>query len=423
MTRECKRISKNGIEIYDYKNPASHGFYLSLTFRAGCMFEREDECGITHFFEHVAIRNVNAQMQGELYKTLDREGLEFNASTYGEMVQFYVTGAASDFALGAEIITRVLSPIILGTDEIKTERDRIKAEIREGDERGSLANFTAGVVFEGTTLARSIIGTAGGISRITGARLEKYRQRITNAKNLFFYATGNLDDEGLDYLSSLLDGVTLYEGEMRENIAPVPEKFGKREPKVHIKNADFTMARFTFDMDMKKISSCEADLLYDLLLGGYASRLFIEMSENRGLCYDLSGAVERYKNIGTFTFSFEVAQGKLYDAIALTLEILHSLGEREIDERDMMKAGYVKGTELLYDDLRELNFTLLYDNHVMSEGYATLSERADAYNSVTPTDLCRAAKNLFKKENLTLTLKGKKKNIDSQRIEKILQSF
>ena len=423
MRRENNLKSQGGINIYSFPNPSSHGFYLSLTFRAGCMYEGEGECGITHFFEHIAIRNINKLMGGELYRTLDREGIEFNASTYGEMVQFYITGAKSEFRRAAEIITKVLSPIILSPAEISCEAGRIKAEIRENDERGSLANFTSGIVFAGTTLSRSITGTAGGISRITKSRLEDYRKRITTPENIFLYATGAVSDADLSYLASLLDGYPLYEGEVHENIAPVPEKFGKRECKVHIKSADFTMVRFTFDMDMSKISGCEADLIYDLLLSGYASKLFIEMSENRGLCYDLSGAVERYTNIGTFTFAFEVGQGKLYDAVELTLGILEELGTHEISSEEMMKAGYVKNSELLLDDIRELNFTLSYDNHIMGEGYQTLKERADAYDAVTPERLMLACRELFKPQNLTLTMKGNKKKIDAERIKKILEGF
>jgi hypothetical protein len=62
----------------------------------------ESRPGITHFLEHAAIRNVARTMDGGLYQTLDRYGMEFNASTYSEMVQFYITGATPKFSLGAE---------------------------------------------------------------------------------------------------------------------------------------------------------------------------------------------------------------------------------------------------------------------------------------------------------------------------------
>ena len=86
---EKRTVAKNGIPVYSFTNEKSHSFYISMFLKAGCMYEREDESGITHFLEHVVIRNINKLMDGRLYRELDKYGLEFNASTYSEMVQFY----------------------------------------------------------------------------------------------------------------------------------------------------------------------------------------------------------------------------------------------------------------------------------------------------------------------------------------------
>ena len=111
--REEKFVTDGGISIYGYKNPALNSFHISLFVKAGCMYEKEGELGITHFFEHIAIRNVNAGMGGALYPTLDRFGLEFNASTYSEMVQFYITGASEHADVGARLISDVLRELVL----------------------------------------------------------------------------------------------------------------------------------------------------------------------------------------------------------------------------------------------------------------------------------------------------------------------
>ena len=41
---------------------------------------------------------------GELYSTLDKYGIDFNATTYNELVQFYISGAKENFSVAAEII-------------------------------------------------------------------------------------------------------------------------------------------------------------------------------------------------------------------------------------------------------------------------------------------------------------------------------
>lgn len=421
--REQKRILKNKIALYSLRNPSSHGFFISLFLKAGAIYESPDEAGITHFLEHITIRNINSQMNGGLYPLLDRYGVEFNASTYSEMVQFYTSGASVNFEIGADIISKIALPISLSSQEIETERGRIKAEIRENDEKNSLLGFTNGIVNAGTSLAGSITGTLGSVSKINRTRLEKYRKKVFTPENLFLYVTGNFTDGQLDMLSSLVGSWELSSGELRDNTTEVPEKFGRREPLAHIKGGDFTMVRFNFDIDMSRHTVPSLDLLYDILLGGYSSRFFVEMSENRGLFYDISGNVERYKNIGSFAFSFEVRSDKLYDAVSLTLDILYRMTEELCDDSECMKAGYVTNGCLLADEPRELNFTFAYDNHIMSEGYASLEERAERYTAVTPELIRKTAKTLFSPENMTLAVKGNKKRIDQLKLDALILEY
>ncbi len=423
MERENTIYSKNGIAIHTYKNPSLHSFYISLFVRAGSMYEEEGERGMTHFLEHALIRNVNALMDGGLYPLLDRRGIEFNASTYSEMVQFYTSGAKENFAVGAELITRLLSPIVLSSSEFFAEKERIKAEIRESDDRTSLSSFASGIVHEGTSLSYPILGTLGGVSKINSSRLESYRKRVFTEGNIFFYVTGNFDDSDIERLADLASEASIEKGEARHNIAPIPRSFGQRELGVHIKNADFTMVRFNFDMDMSKLACGVDDLLYDILLGGYNSRFFIEMSEKKGLFYDLSGAVEKYGNVGTFTFSYEIRGGSVYDAVNMTLSILTELKEELLCEDGCMKAGYVDNGRLLYDDSRDLNFTFAYDRHIMNAPYRNIEERAEYYSKITPEDIRAAARQIFRAENLSLTMKANKKKLDLSRIEKILSDW
>ena len=413
-------MSNSGVDIYGYRNPSLHSFYISLFVRAGCMYESYGQNGITHFLEHAAIRNVNSLMGGELYSELDRRGIEFNASTYSEMIQFYVSGAREHIAFASELICKILSPIVLSSSEMNAERKRIKAEIRESDDKNTLTQFTNEKVFFETSLASSIVGTNSSVDKISARRLEEYRRSVFTSDNIFFYLTGNFDSSDVSHLMSVVDSYCLERGKFNDNIAPVPQNFGKRNGEVFVKNADFTMIRFTFDLDMSSLGVPVVDLLYDILLSGYNSRLFIEMSERRGLFYDISGGVERYKNIGTLNFSYEVKEREIYSSVELVLSILSEIKQRCLSEAECMKAGYVDNALMLYDDPRELNFSFAYDNHVMGLGYASLDARRNTYAALTPEDVRNAAAEIFRFENLTVTVKGNKRRIDVEKIKNII---
>ena len=422
--KEERYITRGGIEIYGIRNPSQHGFFASLFLRSGSMYESDTECGITHLLEHILIKNVNRVMNDTLYRTLDRLGIEFNAGTYSEMVQFYVSGAAERVGVCSQILTKLLSDIVLTADEVNVEKNRVKAEIREASERTSLSGFTSAKVFEGTSLARPITGSAVSVSKITLSRLKAYKKRVFTRENIFFYLSGNYTDEDVERLISLIDEYDIPSGERRElNLAPVPTRFMQRLPEVHIKNADFCAVRFTFDIDMSEFTLAETDLLYDILLSGYNSRFFIEMSERRGLFYDVGGALERYKNIGTLHFTYELRPESLYEALGVTVDILNSLKTEALAEDECMRASYVDNAYMLYDDNRELNFTFAYDNHIMGAGYGGIEERKNAYEGVTPKRLSYLAKKLFVRENLTFTMKGNKKKTDAEKIGEILSAL
>ena len=259
---------------------------------------------------------------------------------------------------------------------------------------------------------------------MSAGKLERYRRKIFTKDNLFVYITGNFEDEDVAYLVSKLEGLDICESEyVCDNIAPTSESHFARDGEVFVKNSDFTKIRFTFDLDMTRLGVPETDLIYDILLSGYNSDFFMEMSERRGLFYDVSGAVERYKNIGELAFTYEVREKDLYEATALTVEALVSLKKTLRSPDTLMKASYVDNAYMLYDDMRELNFTFAYDNHIMGLGYASIEDRRAAYESVTPEDVRRTAEEIFKVTNLTVTVKGNKKRIDTERIKSIIKNL
>jgi predicted Zn-dependent peptidase len=418
---EKKYLLQNGVALYTYENPALHGFYLSLFVKSGSMYEEEGFEGITHLLEHCLIRNVNKLRGGNLYSELDRLGMEFNATTYSELMQFYVTASREKFITGMGVLCELFRPIALSRRELDAERKRVKAEIRESDDKTSLALFSSNIVFGNTPLAHSIVGTAGSVDRVSISRLEAHRQACLTSGNIFFYLTGSFDDEDVVKALAMIDALPISEGEGNSNIAPVPCDFFNRPSEIFIKNSDYTVVRFTFDLDMSRMSVAETDLIYDSLLTGYNSRLFIELSEGRGLVYDVSGTLERYRNVGTLSFSYELSSRHVEEAIRITVDVLNSM--KDPASITCVKAGYTDNAYLLYDDIRELNFTFAFDNHIMSEGYSTVQARKERYAAVTDSRLASLAREIFCRKNLTLTMKAPDKKIDKKKIEGILEKL
>ncbi len=416
-------VTDNGIKIYSYKNENVHSFFISLFVKSGVMYEITSQNGITHFLEHALIRNINKLMDGKMYSTLDKYGIEYNASTYSEMVQFYLSGAKCNFSIARDFITKLFCPLALDKTELDSERGRVKAEIRESNDKTSLSTFTTDIVWNKTSLSHSIVGRANTLNKIGVRALEEYRQKIFAKDNIFFYVSGNFENSDILSLKEAIEKYAFSSGLANSNIAPIPEGFGNRKSEIYIKNERFCEVRFTFDIDLSKVNVPTLDLLYDILLTGYNSKFFIELSEKRGLLYDTVGTVERYKNIGVLYFTFEVKEKDIYKAFEVIVSILNSLKSEMLTESECMKSAYTDNAYMLLDDPRDLNFTFAYDNHIMDLGYASLEDRIAAYKSVMPSDILDAARAIFKEKNLTVTMKANKKKIDKERLKEILSSL
>lgn len=417
--------TQNGVDLHYYLNEALHGFCLSIYACAGPMYEGDKESGVSHFVEHVIFRNINLMMNGTLYETLDRLGLNFTAATYKEFIQLTIVGASHNFAAAVEILMMAHQPLKreLVKREFELERGRIKAEIREYDENTSLEYAVKKKAFDGTPLARMITGTTGSVSKISLSACEKARDRIFSAGNFFYYVTGNVSQEDILLLKEKVEGVNFSDFSLsRNNMSAKPCGFGKRELELIKKDSSYYMIELSFDVDTAKSMKPVRNLLYDILFSGENSLFFRELSENLGYIYSYDAKLEEYRNVGALSVSYEVSLANLYASLEKAVEIFNSLKVKAAN-LDTARVYYTDNAYLALDNAEELNWNMAYENYILGDGSnitESVGKKRDAYLAVAEEDICNLAKNTFLPYCLVAGIKGKKKKIDENRIIDIL---
>lgn len=421
---EKRYITENGMEIYHYPGEHLHSFCLSLYLKAGSMYEEEEWNGISHFLEHVVIRNINYLMKDELYPYLDRKGLLFNACTYKEFVQFEITGAPTHFREATDVFLKLFEPISLPAAEIQIERRRVKAEIREDDEKNSLSFFSNQIVWQETSLARPITGRSRQLDRMGKEVLKNAHRQLFTTDNLFFYVTGCAGEEEIEYLKEKA-GACCLEAEplTRNNMAPVPRDFFNRDAKVAVKKSSDTIVRFSFDMDTSLHCQAVYMLLYDILFECESSKIHQALSERSGFIYSFDPGLEQYSNIGTLYFQYEVQPAKLLESVKIVVDLFRDLKQGISDELDYVKAVYTDNAEIILDHASNLNWTQGYEAHILKKSSGNLQERRQEYEAVTPQDIRDLAKELFQCRNLVVTVKGKKSLKLEKQIREILKEL
>ncbi len=420
---ETKIITQNAVELYSYPNTALHSFCLSVYIKFGCLYENKEESGLAHLLEHIVFRNINHIMNGELYHILDKNGLTFNATTYKEFIHFFINGSPQHFEIAADIISKVIAPIIITNDELEIEKKRVKAEIREDNYRTTLDCFTNAIVWQGTPLTRSICGTCGSISSFGVARLAQYHKSIFSSKNIFFYTTGNVNEKNNKYIADKIEKYELREGCSNNNKAAVPIGFRNRNAGVYVKNSTYSIVRFSFDIDTSKYSDAEMELFFDVLFSGDSCVIFQSLSEKSGLIYGYDARFSKYNNVGNIYFSYEVQSSKIEETISIVIDSLHKLKLGITNEIDYVKAPYVDNAMILYDNPEEFNWTRAYECHILNCEYDSIDDRIRAFSMVNADRLTQIAKDVLVVDNLVVTLKANKKKTDLERIRSIIRKI
>jgi len=297
------------------------------------------------------------------------------------------------------------------------ERRRIQTEIREEDAQESADAFANGWVWRGTQLARSISGTNHTTNRIGFQALRDEHARWFSRGNFFFCATGNVPDVGklMSRLGAIEPGsvATVVED------APVPPDFFHRGAAIHAQDRGYTWLRFSFDADTARHSEMAYMNLEEYLLGD-VGKLYLALSEDTGLVYDLSDDFERFANIGCMSFEFEVEPGRLYEAVDAVVGALEETKCATDAALEGAKAGGIRNDIIKRDYVCTFNNQWGYDNGMRHCGFETLDQRTAAYAGVRPEEIRRLAREVFTTANLTLCIRGNKRRIDTERIRGIL---
>ena len=352
---------------------------------------------------------------------MDKKGLDFNASTYKEFVRFTIIGAPKHFDFACRVILKLFKPITVPAADIALEKKRIKAEIREADDKNSLDYYTDGFVWEGTPLRNLITGKISVVDSIGKNALENFRNELFCKENLFFYVTGKVSDSQCESFKELCEGLEVGSTDkIKDNLAPVPKGFMNRNCLVTVKNSSEHFLRFSFDIDTKNLDCVALNLLYDILFCGDNCKMFQELSEKNGIVYSYDARLEKYNNVGNLSFSFEVKPQDITRAVEIVTELLRKMKQGISDELDYVRAAYTDNGDMILDNPDELNWARAYNCHILGEYYPDEKQRSLVYAAIKNSDIDSLSSRIFTCDNLILSMKTNKKKTDTEKIRKIL---
>ncbi len=399
-----------GIPLLVLKNEALHAFALSVTLKAGSIYETPETNGYSHLLEHMLYRHLSAHFGENVDVWLERRTLASSAFTCKNSVYFRFSGMPEGLSSACEVLAALFLPLSLPREAFEAEKAVVKAEIREADERRSPAYAIEKRVWTGSPAVQTILGLCRSIDAATPEKLERFKRGLLTRENVFLCLSGRVDAQTVRRVSEAADSIPFYpEARPLSNRVSVPNAFFHRTGRVFTREWRASEIHFAFDLDYTKLGHLAADAVSRVLFEGMSALMDLQLRDKKHLVYAVDDVTDEYENAGSLRFSFETDPARTLSAVAATVETLNMLKRGEFDFDVYLRRELTIET-LMLDDVYSANERLSYDAFLCPslppiDFDAPLLGR---YAGITKEAIVLAANEIFRPENMTVLLAGKK---------------
>lgn len=339
-----------GIRVVMEKIPYVQSASIGVWVRAGAVDEESNVSGVSHFIEHMMFKGTENRSAKKIAEDVDRIGGQINAFTGREATCYYIKTLASNLDKAADILLDMFLFSKFDEKEMNKEKEVIYEEMKmiEDSPEDYAHEVISELVFKGSPLAKSIIGTKESLGGITRDMLKQYIQDEYTRDNIVVSIAGNFD---ADQICSIFEGKLSHLNSSKEEKAYVEKIY---TPHYEVKVKDIEQSHIclgTRGLELDHDKYYALILLNNVMGGSMSARLFQNIREEKGLAYSVYSHASSYLKAGYFNIYAGVSHDKIHDAIEGIKEELEILKKDGITEdelavaKEQLKATYIFGQE------------------------------------------------------------------------------
>ena len=396
----------NGIRVIT--ETVNHVQFMSMGFwvGVGSRYESEKQWGITHFIEHMLFKGTEKRTADQISGAVDAVGGQLIAFTSKENTCYYIKTLTEDFPLAVDVLSDMFLNSRFDNEEIAKEREVIIEEIKmyEDTPDDQVHDLMSANLWPDHPLGRAILGTEESIAAFDHDMLKDYMKQYYTGSNIVVSVVGNISHKQVvDAIQEVLGGIP--KGKPNQYAIADRAKAGVNCYYKEIAQSQICVA-------MPGVAK-EDDRLFPLSIlntylgGGMSSRLVKKIREEEGLAYSVYSYNGSYTDTGAFVISVGTRPENCQRVIDIILEELEDVRQNGItqDELDksfsQLKGSLYMGLETVNSRMNKLGRSLLIYDRVI-----TPEENVDDLSKVTVEDVKALAGDMFRRENLQITVLG-----------------
>lgn len=344
-----RSTTPQGTEILIEPIPHVRSCSLGFWVKRGSIHETAHEEGLAHFIEHTVFKGTTHYPTPEAMATAtDRLGGHVDAFTGKEVACFYGKVLAEQLPDLAHLLGDLISAPIFDEEELGRERGVILEEIAQSEDTPD--DWVSELFYErywrGGPLAHSILGTREQVAAYGPEAARAFFEHTYRAPNLLIAAAGDIDPEALTgLLAPLLDGLPAG------GATPHPGPSSRSPFLLNVPRKELQQTSLILGFpapDHRSEDRVAANLLGHVLGGGMASRLFMELRERHGLCYQVGSYLTHYAGTGSLQISASCAPKHVRELARRTVAECAALRAKGISAEELDRAKLQARTQLVF---------------------------------------------------------------------------
>jgi predicted Zn-dependent peptidase len=286
----------NGVRVVLDPMPGLGTAALGVWQRVGARWERPEENGIAHLFEHMAFKGAGQRDARQFAESVENVGGTMNAATSYERTAYYarVLGEHAPFVLG------LIADILFSPHWNAADLEKEKGVVAQ--ERGEAFDVPDDRVFElhqralypDQSLGRPILGEECTLANVSVETLTRFRDRHLAPERVVVSIAGAYERNA--FLDAVQERFVDLKAAPAQHYAPAQPSAGRASEARQLEQTHLVLSWPAPAAGSEAIYA--GRLLAEIFGGGMSSRLFQEVREARGLVYAIDAYLDVFEDDG-----------------------------------------------------------------------------------------------------------------------------
>jgi len=402
-----KEVLPNGLVVITENMPHVRSVSVGIWVRTGSRRETPEQCGVSHFIEHMVFKGTQRRSAEEIARSMDSVGGMLDAFTAKETVCFNAKVLDEHLPIAFDVLSDLVLRPLFAEEDVAKEKQVVLEEIKmEQDDPDYLVHelFAQGF-WPDHSLGRPILGTPETVRSFSSPALQQLFRSWFAPNRLVIAAAGNLTHQQLRELVARefagLPAAAALDGDASPRTgAPIRLETKRELEQVHI---CIGVPSYPLTHDRR----FGVSLLNNLLGGGMSSRLFQNIREKRGLAYAVFSELNPYSDTGMLSVYAGTALEAAGKVVDLVVREFRSLRETAVSEEELRRAkDHLKGSLMLSLESTSARMSNLARHELYFGRFFSLDEILASIEGVTREEIQSIAQEFFRSDRIAVTVLG-----------------